>query len=325
MTTKRSSETQLVSSPWLKNPQLDMDFTSEMSALYDTPNQWPLSLQWEDHSATPMDYAYLRLKEASAIQSQLPSAQREDSLRNPSPSKLPLDGTNLPKPLYRNHFPENNIIPPTISSIANPSAPLKDVMTVSPSQTCYGNEHVSSSLDGSLRSSSLANTTEDSDLRLSEVNHDPLPPLKQRESSNDVSNAAHTTTKHNRTGRKRGSEHVEPGSARSIYLDKNRKAASKCRSKQKKHQEDLVELARGVERRNKILKVEVAMLKESKQQLMDIVAQHVDCPNSRLEAYLQREADRIAFGVDSWPNAHTTSASSINTHSVDSTSPPEAD
>jgi hypothetical protein len=97
-------------------------------------------------------------------------------------------------------------------------------------------------------------------------------------------------------GRRRKSESVEIGSARAIYLEKNRKAASKCRNKQKRQQEDLVEEAREVERRNRLLKAEVDMLRAGMRQLMDHVAHHTECPDSRLQMYVQREADRLATG-----------------------------
>ncbi|CAO2653471.1 Nn.00g028820.m01.CDS01 [Neocucurbitaria sp. VM-36] len=102
---------------------------------------------------------------------------------------------------------------------------------------------------------------------------------------------------HSTAGRRRKSEYAEPGSARAIYLAKNRKAASKCRGKQKKHQEELVELARDVERKNKALRAEVDLLKGGIRDLMGIVAQHSDCSDKRLTAYVQREADRLAAGV----------------------------
>ncbi|KAJ4364450.1 hypothetical protein N0V83_009044 [Neocucurbitaria cava] len=98
-------------------------------------------------------------------------------------------------------------------------------------------------------------------------------------------------------GRRRKSEYAEPGSARAIYLAKNRQAASKCRGKQKRHQEELVELAREVERKNKDLRAEVEVLKCALRDLMNTVAQHNGCSDKRLTAYVQREADRLAAGV----------------------------
>ncbi|PVH91103.1 hypothetical protein DM02DRAFT_678242 [Periconia macrospinosa] len=58
---------------------------------------------------------------------------------------------------------------------------------------------------------------------------------RRRRSSTSQSSPMHTV------GRKRKSENIEPGSARAIYLEKNHKAASKCRSKQRRQQEELVE------------------------------------------------------------------------------------
>lgn len=125
---------------------------------------------------------------------------------------------------------------------------------------------------------------------------DPLS-SKRRCDSLQSNYAAHSPTMpHAQVGRRRGSEYAEPGSARAIYLEKNRKAASKCRGKQKRQQEELVEAARDVERRNKILKAEVEILKSGMQDLMQLVGQHTECPDTRLKQYLQREADRLAMG-----------------------------
>lgn len=117
-------------------------------------------------------------------------------------------------------------------------------------------------------------------------------------------------------GGRRRSENAEPGSARAIYLEKNRKAASKCRNKQKMQQEDLVETARDVERRNFLLKAEVEMLRGVMQELMMVVGQHNDCADGRLRAYVQREADRLASNtarvpyMAPFPQAQAGSASS---------------
>lgn len=118
---------------------------------------------------------------------------------------------------------------------------------------------------------------------------------KRRCDSLQINFGAHSPTMSQpHVGRTRGSEHAEPDSARAVYLEKNRKAASKCRSKQKRRQEGLVETARDVARRNKILKAEVAILKNGMQDLMQLVSQHTKCPDTRLRLYLQREADRLA-------------------------------
>ncbi|PSN71525.1 hypothetical protein BS50DRAFT_284680 [Corynespora cassiicola Philippines] len=94
--------------------------------------------------------------------------------------------------------------------------------------------------------------------------------------------------------RRRKSANVEPGSARAIYLEKNRKAASKCRNKQKRQQEELIITARNAERVNKELKIEVEDLRSDVRELVEMVGEHSYCSDRRLSAYIQREADRLA-------------------------------
>ncbi|KAH8725637.1 hypothetical protein GQ44DRAFT_706874 [Phaeosphaeriaceae sp. PMI808] len=120
-------------------------------------------------------------------------------------------------------------------------------------------------------------------------------PTRHHSSVSHISAQKHSpTTKHTNAKRRRRSEPAEVGTERAIYLEKNRKAASKCRNKQRKEQEDLVEEARNVERRNKVLRSEVEMLRGGMHQLMEIAGQHTNCPDSRLRQYLEREADRLA-------------------------------
>lgn len=104
-----------------------------------------------------------------------------------------------------------------------------------------------------------------------------------------------------RSGRKSSIEDIEPDSARATYLEKNRKAASKCRSKQKQQQDDLIEQAREIENKNKCLKAEVSMLQGGMRELMDMVGQHNACSDTRLKQYLQRQADRLAAGSSRTP------------------------
>jgi hypothetical protein len=104
------------------------------------------------------------------------------------------------------------------------------------------------------------------------------------------------TTENRSAGRKCKTDSSTPSSARALYLEKNRKAASKCRNKQKREQEDLVEEARKSEFKNRLLKAEVEMLRSDLNGLMDIVGLHAHCLDSRLTLYVQREADRLATG-----------------------------
>ncbi|OAL02980.1 hypothetical protein IQ06DRAFT_292227 [Phaeosphaeriaceae sp. SRC1lsM3a] len=117
-------------------------------------------------------------------------------------------------------------------------------------------------------------------------------------------------------------EEAEPGSERAMYLEKNRKAASKCRNKQKKQQDDLVEQAREVQLRNKCLKAEVDVLQHGLRVFMELAGYHQNCPDSRLSVYLQREADRLATGClrkSVTPQSPTTSMNEPFTPTVEST------
>jgi hypothetical protein len=104
------------------------------------------------------------------------------------------------------------------------------------------------------------------------------------------------TTPQKQVGRRRGYEYVAPGSVRAVYLEKNRNAASKRRSKQKRQQKELVETARAVQVRNNMLKIEVETLKGSMCELLELVGQHLDCPDAGLRVYVQREADKLVAG-----------------------------
>lgn len=96
--------------------------------------------------------------------------------------------------------------------------------------------------------------------------------------------------------RRRVSKYAELGSARAIYLEKNRKAVSKCRNNQKRCQEKLVQEARDVELCNKLLEAEVEWLRSGMRDLMCLVEQHTNCSGSRLKLYAQREACQLAGG-----------------------------
>ncbi|KAG9195068.1 hypothetical protein G6011_00188 [Alternaria panax] len=105
---------------------------------------------------------------------------------------------------------------------------------------------------------------------------------------------AASPTRNTRSGRRRTrSQYAEPGSARAVYLEKNRKAASKCRSKQKAEQEQLVETTREIERRNRVLKAELNLLEQERRQWLDFANQHMNCPDQRIAIYVQNQADRL--------------------------------
>jgi hypothetical protein len=116
-------------------------------------------------------------------------------------------------------------------------------------------------------------------------------------SSNHRCDSLHSDTKSHfpkaKAGRRRGSKYVEPGSTRAVYLEKNRKAARKCRSKQKRQQDELAETARDVKRRNKILKAKTEILESEMRNLMEVFSQHTECPDARLKLYLHRKVDSL--------------------------------
>lgn len=112
------------------------------------------------------------------------------------------------------------------------------------------------------------------------------------------------------TDKRRILDTVEPGSARAIYLEKNRKAASKCRTKQKRQHDNLVETAQEAERKNKVLKVEVELLKSDLRDLMELVERHNECPDGRLRKNVQRKADRLSARGDQGPIARLLSSKS---------------
>lgn len=170
--------------------------------------------------------------------------------------------------------------------------------TVSPSQT-FGSPSLpdsngTHSADGAASPVTLSNPVSCPNSTSQEKHRDPL--------ATDV-HPETTAEPPRRTGRRRTSEYVEPGSARAIYLEKNRKAASKCRNKQRKQQEQLVENARIAERQHRILKAEVQMLENELRQVMSEATRHADCSDKRLYTYIQRKADRLAAGIAKSPSA----------------------
>ncbi|KAI4677802.1 hypothetical protein J4E81_010827 [Alternaria sp. BMP 2799] len=158
---------------------------------------------------------------------------------------------------------------------SNQSANSISTPTISPSQTQFDPADASQFYEGD----------NDDDAK---GRHDSLYP-KDEETSPTTTTTTETPSK-----KRRRSEYAEPGSARAIYLEKNRKAASKCRSKQKMEQEALVERARDSERSNRILKAEVHMLQTELRELKEYAGRHANCRDPRIAIYLQRLADRLA-------------------------------
>ncbi|KAF2844303.1 hypothetical protein T440DRAFT_473499 [Plenodomus tracheiphilus IPT5] len=215
---------------------------------------------------------------------------------------------------------QTNTTPPMFSSASmftasNTMTTNRTTATISPLQTRFNMDGDNATYNDpfSSQTQSWALDAQDT-MSFSTGYHDPSV-KRHSESPQARHGQSSPVTSHSSGGRRRRHENAEPGSARAIYLEKNRKAASKCRSKQKMQQDDLVETARDVERRNRMLKAEVDMLKGGVQELMEIVGQHTD---GRLRAYVQREADRLAAGasrtpfVPSLPYTGSTSSAGVN-------------
>lgn len=171
-----------------------------------------------------------------------------------------------------------------------------DPATVSPMNTHFDVDNTSPGSDITTSFDTQMRQSAPSTFASSADQNNPMSTKGRCDSLQSTFGSQSPTMSQTQAGRRRGSEYAEPGSARAIYLEKNRKAASKCRSKQKRQQEELVETARAVERQNKILKAEVDLLKNDMRGLMELVAQHSECPDTRLQTYVQREADRLATG-----------------------------
>jgi hypothetical protein len=218
----------------------------------------------------------------------LQTKQHATASKHYLPSLIP--STSVPTDAKPRHSDAQPPGPPPAMSVAADTVPLsQQVTTVSPRQTCF---------DPSLSSPYLYSASKSYCTRAAASTDSTNSHQKYAADSSSTSQTSHkstpTTTKPHTIGRKRKSESIEPDSARAVYLEKNRKAASKCRSKQKRQQEDLVEEARKVERKNKVLKAEVELLRLDICDLMTLVAQHSNCGDMRLSTYLQRGADRLA-------------------------------
>ncbi|KAH7359857.1 hypothetical protein BKA66DRAFT_573962 [Pyrenochaeta sp. MPI-SDFR-AT-0127] len=210
-----------------------------------------------------------------------------------------------------NLYPSSLIFTPT-----NMHDPTQDTTALSPLVPRFDSDQASPESNGTFSYGEQPRSPQSSKFMQFTAHHQQRP-AKRRCDSLQVSLEAHSpTTQHPKIGRRRRSEFAEPGSARAVYLEKNRKAASKCRSKQKMQQEELVETARDAERKNRALKAEVELLKGGMRELMDIVGQHTDCPDGRLRTYVQREADRLASGITRPVQPSLSSGSSFSRETI---------
>ncbi|KAH6629487.1 hypothetical protein C7974DRAFT_187653 [Boeremia exigua] len=296
--------------PRRRNTQLDLNAISNTAAMYGTADNWASSTQ-EGHAYVPIsDYTAFPVARSQqsdiqfTLQSGFGSSGSNDRTKlalEPFLSDYKTQSDNdapLEVPTTTGMYTS-----PAMFTASNSQIIPHDPSTVSPMDTNFDVDYASPRSDtkplshGQTRNitpSAFAMYANDTNSPSSKRRCDSLQSNLESHSSN-ITQA--------QVGRRRGSEYAEPGSARAVYLEKNRKAASKCRGKQKRQQEELVERAREVERRNKVLKVEVEMLRSGLRDLMDLVGQHANCPDSRLKTYVQREADRLAHGEQRHPLA----------------------
>jgi cyclic AMP-dependent transcription factor ATF-2 len=208
------------------------------------------------------------LEDQSAVASNTASANRDASLQHPSPIQHNTFSTMRHNQHNFTVSPLDTRFEPDEPSATSNNSSVFDAPQ--PSMSRIGEQQYNSSQHTSTAHGSMS----------SQTSHEPPSP----------------TATSQYTRRRRRLENAEPGSARATYLEKNRTAASKCRTKQKRQQEELVEQAREQEIRNKCLKAEVEMLKGGIRELMDHIGQHHNCADARIRLYIQREADRLATG-----------------------------
>lgn len=284
---------------------LDLKFNASANpALYGPADHWAPSPP-EDSSYTSMT-EYTGFPVDSTNQTEH-SFTGSSTFPRPRPNQHDLYDRSMPESMFKDFKMQSGMnaalqepfmamygVPTTFMSSDAQMRPY-DAVTISPLDTHFGANRTSPGSDTKSTFGSLSNPIAPSDFAPFANHEDSSSSSSKRRCDSLQSNLeSHSSpTTQSRLGRRRGSEYAEPGSARAVYLEKNRKAASKCRSKQKRQQDELVETARDVERRNKILKAEVEILKSDMRDLMGLVGQHTECPDARLHLYVQREADRL--------------------------------
>lgn len=271
-----------------RSSQVDFNMTPK-SAMYGSAEHWVSSPQ-TDHSYTVPDYTDFHVD--NTRQSSNPFTLQEDFDLS-EPNHHDAYGKHVSDGLINGLKTQSamNMYPTTAAFTAsNAQRNLYNATTVSPLNTNFNLEQESplSNTKPSFGKSGYAFASSDY-----AAFNDDADTLSSKHRCDSLHSNTDSPSSQSKVGRRRGSEYAEPGSARAIYLEKNRKAASKCRSKQKRQQDELVETARDVERRNRILKAEVEILKSGMRELMEIVGQHTECPDARLKLYVQREADRL--------------------------------
>ncbi|KAH7072221.1 hypothetical protein BKA63DRAFT_517134 [Paraphoma chrysanthemicola] len=301
--------------PRYRESELDIKMASEISNLYHPQDGWAISSTGTESSGPSPNYMRFIVPRISTVEvgseQRLVFGQERGCTEETTPVERRLSHRCADESIRRDYNTSCNTSTPTAPSVygtsplysqpptftaANATAHSQDMATIAPLQTRVDEEAASVRSKNNISFERLPLAPGPSHF-IEYTSNELQGSRRQPSSSSQNSEDDHIPTqKHPGFGRRRRSEFAVIGSARAIYLEKNRKAASKCRSKQKRQQENLVEEARGVERKNRALKVEVEMLKSGMRELMDIVGQHTHCSDSRLKLYVQREADRLATG-----------------------------
>ncbi|KAH7128152.1 hypothetical protein B0J11DRAFT_263676 [Dendryphion nanum] len=274
-----------------KDPEAEMSDLGVLDAMKDLDYEWNKPTTFFNVPSSGADHARLSAHHPTDH----PTPISRWSAFNPT--------DDTAQPLQLNNFP--SYIPSSSNFALDPTGTVPNMSpcTVAPSQMNIN--HQSYGDPYSSQSSGSGTGTEDSKLvsfiHSNTFSHgeDERPAKRRSVVSMQTESDSGDSTPAPTRGRR--SSNVEPGTARAVYLEKNRYAARKCRTKQKKHQEVLVETARDMERKNKQLKAEVEFLKGDMRDLMGMVLQHSTCTDQRLTRYVQREADRLSGSGSSSP------------------------
>jgi hypothetical protein len=93
------------------------------------------------------------------------------------------------------------------------------------------------------------------------------------------------------------SEELEPDDPkRSKFLERNRKAASKCREKKKQWMQDLEDARADLEKRHRLLQADFSALVEEVSQLKNQLMVHSGCHDANIDKWIEREARRFVHG-----------------------------
>jgi hypothetical protein len=88
---------------------------------------------------------------------------------------------------------------------------------------------------------------------------------------------------------------------RSKFLERNRKAASKCREKKKQWMQDLEDAKPDLEKRHRILQDGFSALVKEVSQLKNQLMLHSGCHDANIDKWIEREARRFVHGSNNPP------------------------